>query len=200
MRTGGDITRKRLLTTALVLFTQKPYNKVTLKDIEAATGLSRGAVMYYAENKESLFKQAVELFVFRNNTLTALKPEEMTSLEGTIKSFVRLLTEEQRHWREIGIKNINFALFNVQVSYYNLYKGTRKQAGEWYENECRIWRGVIEAAIASGEIREVDADELAHIFEDVYFGTAYAGLARPTGYSPARVGRQLMTIYRFVKA
>ena len=199
MKTGGDITRKRLLTTALRLFTQKPYDKVTLKEIETATGLSRGAMMYHVPNKETLFKEAVDMFVFHNNTLTALSDSDKTSLEKTIKKFVKVLTEEQRNWRKEGIKNINYALVNIQMSYYNLFKDKLQAAGEWYENECRIWREVIENAFKNGEIREVDADKFAHIFEDTYLGSAYAGLPKSRGYSPESVGEQLMAVYELIK-
>ncbi|MDE5807519.1 MAG: TetR/AcrR family transcriptional regulator [Muribaculaceae bacterium] len=153
MRTGGDATRKRLLTAALRLFTQKPYDKVTLKEIEHATGLSRGALMYHVPNKETLFREAVEMFVFGNNTLTALEDSDKESL---------------------------------------------KDAGEWYENECSLWREVIERAIASGEIRKVDSGLYAHVFENCYLGTAYAGLPLPGGYSPEMVGEQLLAIYSFL--
>lgn len=199
MKTGGDITRKRILMAALRLFTQRPYDKVTLKDIEAATGLSRGALMYHVENKEALFKEAVEIFVFSNNTLTTLSDSDKTSLENTIQKFVKVLAEERRAWRKEGINNINYALLNIQASYYSLFKDALTIAGEWYENECSIWREVIERAIESGEIREVDADRFAHMFEDYYFGIAYAGITKPRGYSPEQVGDELMAIYDLLK-
>lgn len=199
MKTGGDITRKRLLTTALRLFTQKPYDKVTLKEIEAATGLSRGALMYHVPNKETLFKEAVELFVFHNNTLTALQESDKASIEKTIKKFVKILAEEQRNWRKEGIKNINYALVNIQMSYYSIFKESLRAAGEWYENECRIWREVIERAIESGEIKEVDADRFAHLLEDCYLGAAYAGMPKSSGYSPEHVGDELMAVYELLK-
>lgn len=199
MKTGGEITRKRLLTTALRLFTRKPYDKVTLKEIEAATGLSRGALMYHVPNKETLFREAVEMFVFRNNTLTALRESDKSSLEKTIKRFVAMLAEEQRNWRKEGIKNINYALVNIQMSYYNLYKETLRTAGEWYENECSIWQEVIENAIKKGEIREVDANKFAHLLEDSYLGAAYAGLPKSGGYSPEQVGEELLAIYELIK-
>ncbi len=195
MKSEGQSTRKRLLETALLLFTQKPYDKVTFREIEAITGLSRGALMYHVPNKETLFKEAVELFVFRNNTLTALEEKDKCSLEQTIRSFVKILTEEQLYWRKIGVKSINYALVNVQMSYYSVFKESLKAAGEWYENECRIWREVIERAIESGEIRKVDANQFAHIFEDTYLGAAYAGLPKLTGYSPEYVGAELLAIY-----
>lgn len=199
MKTGGDITRKRILTAALLLFTQKPYDKVTLKEIEAATGLSRGALVYHVPNKETLFKEAVELFVFRNNTLTSLEESEKSSLEKTIRKFVKTLAEEQRLWRKEGIKNINYALMNIQTSYYNLFKGARQVAAVWYENECHIWQEVIENSVRNGEIREVDANKFAHLLEDTYLGAAYAGMPTAVGYSPKYVGELLMAIYDLLK-
>lgn len=199
MKTGGEATRKRILTTALLLFTQKPYDKVTLKEIETKTGLSRGALMYHVANKETLFKEAVEMFVFRNNTLTALSESDKSSLEKTIKKFVKMLAEEQRSWRKEGIKNINYALGNIQMSYYSLFNDAMKGAGEWYENECDIWREVIERGMSSGEIRKVDAARFAHIFEDIYLGAAYAGLGQPCGYSPQKVGEELISVYNLMK-
>ncbi len=199
MRPDGVATRKRLLEKALVLFTQNPYDKVTFKDIESVTGLSRGALTYHTPTKEKLFSEAVELFVFRNNTLTSLKEEEKASLESTIKSFVELLSREQEYWRNVGVDNINYSLVNVQMSYYSLFADSLRAAGEWYANECHIWREVIEAAIKSGEIREVDADKFAHIFEDTYLGAAYAGMPKPYGYSPEYVREELLAIYDLMK-
>ncbi|MDE5790127.1 MAG: TetR/AcrR family transcriptional regulator [Muribaculaceae bacterium] len=199
MRNRGDVTKKRLLDTALLLFTQKPYEKVTLREIEGITNLSRGALMHHASNKETLFKQAVDMFVFGNNTLTALPESERGSLEQTIRNFMKMLAREQEHWREVGIRNINYALFNVQSSYYSTIPGSLKIAKEWYENECSIWREVIEKAIETGEIRNVDADLFAHIFEDCYFGDAYASITGETGYSLPKLEEQLMAIYELLK-
>lgn len=199
MKTGGDITRKRLLTTALRLFTQKPYDKVTLKEIENTVGLSRGAIMYHVANKETLFKEAVEMFVFGHNTLTALSESDKASLEKTIKKFVKALAEEQRSCRKEGITNINYAQMNVQMSYYSLFKDSLRTASDWYDNECRIWREVMENAIKSGEIRKIDTDKFAHTFEDTYLGAAYAGLPKSHGYSPERLGEELMAVYELMK-
>ena len=108
---------------------------------------------------------------------------------------MKILAKEQRNWRKEGIKNINYALVNIQMSYYSLCKETLRAAGEWHENECRIWREVIEKTIESGEIREVDANKISHIFEDTYLRAAYAGMPKPGGYSPEYVDNELMAIY-----
>lgn len=199
MKTGGDITRRKVLDVALELFTSKPYDKVTLKEIETATGLSRGALMYHFPNKESLFKEAVDMFVFRNNTLTAVPEDCRGSLFLTIEAFVSLLKEEQQYWRSKGIDNLNFALLTIECSYFNLSRESLEATYGWYENECRIWREVIERSIRSGEIREVDADIVAHLLEDCYLGDSYAGLTQPHGYSPDFLHRELTAIYTLLR-
>ena len=98
MRTGGDKTRERLLLEALKLFTSS--------DLEKATGLSRGAILYHIKNKESLFKEVVGRFVFKNNTLTSLHESQMGSLKETIDNFMDQLVYEQNHWKKHGIDNV----------------------------------------------------------------------------------------------
>ncbi len=199
MKTGGAVTRKRLLATSMKLFAQMPYDKVTFKEIEAATGLSRGALMYHVPNKEALFRDAVDPFAFRVGSLTSLHSKDKTSLEQTIKKFVKLLVEEQRAWRKEGLKNINLAVLNIQLSYFSVNKDSLRVAGEWYENECSIWREVIQAAIKSGEIRKIDATLYARMFEDLYLGSIYAGVSRTSGYSAEKVGDLLMGLYNLIK-
>lgn len=199
MKTGGEETRKRIVMEALKLFTTKQYDQVTYCDLERATGLSRGAILYHIKNKEKLFLDAVEMFVFGNNTLTSLAPEQRTTLKATIDNFMDLLAAEQQSWRESGIENINFALVNIQMSAYTLFPESLKEAGQWYEREVETWREVIERAIATGEVRRVDARLMAEVLEDAYLGAAYAGLPRKTGYDVERVRAVLTGIYDTIK-
>lgn len=43
---NGKSTKDKLLIEAFKLFTSKPYDRVTFADLEQATGLSRGAILY----------------------------------------------------------------------------------------------------------------------------------------------------------
>lgn len=131
----------------MLRFAKKPYADVTLREIENATGLSRGTVMYHITNKETLFREAVDMFVFRQNTLTSLAEDPNRSLKDTISEFIKMLGKEQRRWKRNGIRNINFALVNIQMSCYNVIKDSLKNAGKWYESECAIWKEVIVRAI-----------------------------------------------------
>lgn len=198
MKTGGDKTKQRLLLEALKLFTVKQYDQVTYSDLEKATGLSRGAILYHIKSKEQLFRDVVSMFVFRNNTLTALTPEQKSTLKSTIDSFMDLLAQEQKHWTDTGIKNLNFALVNVELSAFIKFPDTLTYGGEWYRNECNIWREVLDRAIASGEIVNVDTAIFAELIEDAYLGAAFAGLPQPTGYNVERVRHKLLSLYHAI--
>ena len=42
------------------------YKNVALNDIEKASGLTRGAVFYYARNKEALFREIIDNYLFNS--------------------------------------------------------------------------------------------------------------------------------------
>lgn len=199
MKTGGDKTKQRVLLEALRLFTTKQYDKVTYRDLENATGLSRGAIIYHIKNKETLFRDVVELFVFENNTLTSLDETQRATLRDTILNFTEQLSREQEYWRESGIASINFALVNIQMSSYTLFPESLAFAKEWYDKEVAIWRDVMEKAAAAGEIRRVDPQIFAELFEDAYLGAAYAGLPERDGYDVERVRHKLLSLYEAIR-
>lgn len=195
MKTGGDKTRQKILLEALKLFTAKQYDQVTYHDLESVTGLSRGAILYHIKNKETLFRDVVGMFVFRNNTITALEESKRTTLKDTIDNFMDLLVNEQKKWQKNGVCNINFALVNIQMSAYTLFPESLVHSREWYQKEVTAWREVIVKAIGSGEIRKVDPTIFAEIFEESYLGGAYAGLPNEDGYNVERLRHKLHCIY-----
>lgn len=195
MRTGGDKTHKRLIEDALKLFTVLPYDKVTFNVLERATGLSRGAILYHVENKEHLFKEAIALFVFQNNKISNLPKEARATLKGTIIAFMDRCAEEQRYWAERGIPNINFARLTIEMSSFSIFPDSISHSSEHYRGECNGWLEVIQNAISTGEIREVDTQLFAHIFADLYLGSAYAAISRNKGYDVEQVRRQLLGVY-----
>lgn len=84
------------------------------------------------------------------------------------------------------------------MSSYNHFPESLDYAARWYRNECDIWRQTIEHAIKTGEIRRVDANIFAELFEDAYLGAAYAGLPGDSGYNVERVRHKLLTFYQTI--
>lgn len=55
-------SRDLILKEAFKLFLQKNVEKVTVPDLEKATGIQRGAIFYHFKDKETLFIEAIEHF------------------------------------------------------------------------------------------------------------------------------------------
>jgi AcrR family transcriptional regulator len=195
MRTGGDKTHRRLVQDALKLFTEQPYDKVTFNVLERGTKLSRGAILYHVDNKETLFREAAELFVFYNNPLPEPAPEDSHPLLTTIKRFVEIKREEQDFWREHGIPNINYARIMMTISSFSLFPDSRENARQLYRKEADIWKLAIEQAIERGEIRPTDPQLTAELFLSTYIGTAQSGMMESEGYNVDTLHDLLMKIY-----
>lgn len=55
-------TRDLILSTSFKLFLQKSYKDVTMRELVAKTGLSKGAFYHYFASKEELFIEVVNTF------------------------------------------------------------------------------------------------------------------------------------------
>ncbi len=57
--TRGAATRIRILEAAQDLFTEKGYEKISLREIAEAVGITKAALYYYFPTKEKLFEELV---------------------------------------------------------------------------------------------------------------------------------------------
>lgn len=58
-----DNRKELLYRTAFKMFLTRHFESVTISDIENATGMTRGAITYYAKNKMGLFKAVVKHYI-----------------------------------------------------------------------------------------------------------------------------------------
>ncbi|MEL6830943.1 MAG: TetR family transcriptional regulator [Pseudomonadota bacterium] len=113
----GDVTKAKLLASATLLFTERGYDGVTIRDIETNAKVQRGLVKYHFGAKEDIYKSVVEdtlgrLYEYRKarkDTERDLSPHER--LRFRIRTFVRysaerpelnrLMAQEGKHdsWR-----------------------------------------------------------------------------------------------------
>lgn len=63
-RTGGDLTKKKILTTAEAIFSEKGYDGTSIQDISIAAGVNKALIYYHFKNKQdiidSLFKETLK--------------------------------------------------------------------------------------------------------------------------------------------
>ena len=60
-----EIRRQELLDTAMAVFAEKGYETTTMRDIAMAAGVAAGLCYHYFQNKEMLYRQAVEQYAAR---------------------------------------------------------------------------------------------------------------------------------------
>ncbi|WP_375203903.1 TetR/AcrR family transcriptional regulator [Hyphococcus sp.] len=56
---GADARRQQIIDAAVRLFDRKPYESVSVRDLEAESGLTRGPIYYYFANKEEIYAAVV---------------------------------------------------------------------------------------------------------------------------------------------
>jgi AcrR family transcriptional regulator len=58
------LNKELILKTAFGLFLQKGYKSISIKDIEIATNLSKGAIYHHFESKEKILIEALDEYYF----------------------------------------------------------------------------------------------------------------------------------------
>lgn len=63
----GELLREKILSTSLVMFSNKGYFNTSIQDIRKEAGVSIGAIYHHFENKEALAKSLYEDLLFDMN-------------------------------------------------------------------------------------------------------------------------------------
>ena len=76
----GEKSRQKILREAFRLFATRLYDRVSFSVMEKEIGISRGSMIYYFRNKEGLFKEVVNTFVFNASSVKAVPDAYKLSL------------------------------------------------------------------------------------------------------------------------
>lgn len=103
----GSPVRERLARTALRLFAQRGYNGVSNREIVEACGLTKGAIYWYFESKEHLFRTVVaEALTSWERRVAAAIAQAQTweeKLASIFRLFVAVLGDPDDHDRDLLI-------------------------------------------------------------------------------------------------
>lgn len=197
----GIKSKRRILEVAFNLFAAYSYPDVSYSLLEKATGISRGSMVYYFKNKEGIFRDVIKTFVLDMGSVCDIPEDKQTSLKAFCEAVVENLVKAQDFAKSHNIKNLNEASFNIArnaLQFMPEYRGHRLQQQSL---EHDLWKKVIEAAAASGEIKGgVDADNLASLFQASRMGQLEMGIYMPACYSADYLRQLYDTLYSLVKA
>ena len=97
--TATQERRQRILVAAGRVFADKGYDRTTVRDLEAATGMSRGGIFGHFESKMGLFRAALDAD-FASGLMPALRaagPEGATTEEALMSAFRAMATWNAEH-------------------------------------------------------------------------------------------------------
>lgn len=195
----GKPTKERLIIEAFKLFASKPYDRVTFTDLEFATGLSRGAILYHIKTKENLFFDVVKKFILEHNSVSRIPEKDQNSLKNFIESFVSVCRKEKTEMNSWDINNINIAMLNIECSAFSVFPKMQDVAYEWFTNETKTWEKVIYNAITSKEIQcDININLWANLFESVYLGSSFKGIANKLGYDIELMEKEFFQLYKLL--
>lgn len=181
-RENGRITKANLVLQSFILFSIRPYDKVTFTDIEKATGLSRGAILYHFASKKEIFDAVVEYAFSGRTAILEVPVREKNPLLYFIADFVQCCKNAAKEMSKNGVKNMNLAHYNIESQALYFYDQFDKLSRQMEKTELTVWTQVIKKAQDTDEIKkELDPDKLASLFLNIYLGCAYSSAKKEKG-------------------
>ena len=148
-----------IAAAALAMFVEKGFAATRLEDVAARAGVSKGTVYLYFESKDALFKAAIDAAMMPAiEAAEALANEAGRSAADLLRCFV------EGWWRMVGSTALG-GLPKLLVA----ESGNFPEIAHWFHDSIirraqKAMARIIEAGIARGEFRQVEADLAARIF------------------------------------
>ncbi|MEA3341980.1 MAG: TetR/AcrR family transcriptional regulator [Chloroflexota bacterium] len=189
MTPRSDVSEERraqIIQAALACFSRKGYNKTTMDDIVAESGLSKGSLYWYFKSKDELFTETAMsvLTDIGQNTWSAI--EQCSTASEKLRAFAQITVEFSER-----IKGFLGLFLEFWASSPN-----RDRAGQ-------VWLGVlvqykdlfveiVEQGIRDGEFKPVDAEQLVWAVMAAYDGLAVYVELMPDMIDVSRASQVLM--------
>jgi TetR/AcrR family transcriptional regulator, transcriptional repressor for nem operon len=160
-------TKEHILNTSLLLFLQKSYRDVTMREIVEKTGLSKGAFYHYFVSKEELFKEIAGMFL----SMGAVNYSSFSrvSLKEFYNQYIEFLdnslVEMSNMVAATNDASFNLNFFLILFEAVSRFPEFLKTELEFHRKDVDAWKSIIVVARMKGEIKSVSSDEeIAELF------------------------------------
>lgn len=197
--------RKELLfKAAFKQFVTKQFDGVSISDIEAASGLSRGAIFYYCKSKLDLYKQAVAYYV-----VNAQDPrQKISTIEGcTLLEYINHYVESVEMTMNGLIEILELpskdhasrSYLSTMLQICTLFSELKEQNARNIRNDIARWVSVISSAMEHGEVKnDIDVLNMARQFVYTFYGLSLSE-AFMQGLNTQQLREQMLLLYNFIK-
>jgi AcrR family transcriptional regulator len=186
--TNQSVAKKRrpaarpgeILEAALTLFTERGFEATRLEDVASRAGLSKAAIYLYFKDKVSILQALVQDLVGSN---IAMAQGLVAEHQGPVEPVMRLLFE-------VVAERMTTTRLPYIIKLIVSESGAHPEIGRWYlemviGKAMPLFRGLIEAGIAQGEFRAVDADHtVKSLIAPMLLGALWKTVFEPIGAAP----------------
>lgn len=194
--------KEQLYHEAFKLFLSKPFEAVSIADIESASGMTRGAITYYAKDKLGLFYSVVKHYlVDTQNLKQKITQTEFDSLKDFIEAYVNGCQETMNRFNDVGtnVQNASRAYMSLILQICKYFPDLHSQYLENRNQEVIIWIGVLQKAIERKEIKsDIDIMNTARNFMNLFYGQSYID-SLSVGLNTVELRMQLMNLYKLLR-
>ncbi|MBO5781422.1 MAG: TetR/AcrR family transcriptional regulator [Opitutales bacterium] len=187
-------TKDLILANTFVLLLKKGYDSVSISDIAAKIGMSRGLIYRYFDDKSDLIFESCKKF-FLEEFLTDI---EEISLEQCIEQFIKNLKRVIKMLSEIAGETID-------VLKYNLLYAEVLMRDARLKNSARDWtlylkKNVLSRAKKSGEIKNLPDTFIQNVFLDILSRVSYFHKEPSAEYCIKAIINDIRIFYKLIRA
>ncbi|KIO44595.1 MULTISPECIES: TetR/AcrR family transcriptional regulator [Sanguibacteroides] len=155
--------REEIISKSFVQFLTRGYKACSLKDLEQATGLTKGAFYYYFKDKKEILKAGIEKYF---TVMREIGDKELVQI-SSLREFFGLVLQYKEESADLSKKLFNtyvieVLFFQLVLEVSSLFPEFRERIYGISKNRLACWEYIILKAKEKGEIREtLDTSVLA---------------------------------------
>lgn len=143
-----------IINKSFFQFLNRGYKACSLKDLEKATGLTKGAFYYYFRNKEEILKAGIDRYL---SVINEMSEEEFLRID-TLKEYIDVVVAQKERNAE-KLQQL-FDFFIIEVAFFQLvlevaflFPEYRRSIDELSKNRLSRWEFMILKAKQQGEVK-----------------------------------------------
>ncbi len=185
----GEQTRQKIKEKTVLLFAEKGFKEVTMKDICEVTGLSRGGLYCHYESTQQIFQEIIEDLMNRQENSFEEQIRQnlpaVTILDDTLEKYREEMLDSQ-------------SSLSVAIYEYFSQKETTDKTNSLYAQYLaskRAWEKLLQYGIERREFHQVDISAIIDLLIFSYQGVRmYSRLMPVDKEIPLRILREIRSI------